>query len=298
MLTSLRLFVAALFLTTAAHAATPLAGVEHVVVFGIDGLGPVGLEKAPIPNITTLIQDGAHSFKARGVMPTKSAPNWASMIMGAGPEQHGVISNAWPLPGNMLNPTEAGKALVFPTIFRLVHEQRPELVQAMVYDWDGFGILFERPMVNIVINGNKEDDTTAQAVKVIQEQKPGFLFVHIDSVDHALHGEGFATEPYFQAVTKMDGLVGQMLQATRDAGTFDKTIFLLTSDHGGNGKDHGNATMAEITIPWILCGPGVKKGFEITEPINTFDTAATLAFILGVEPPYCWIARPVRSAFE
>jgi predicted AlkP superfamily pyrophosphatase or phosphodiesterase len=269
-----------------------------VVVFGIDGLGPIGLEKAAIPNISTLIQGGAHSFKARSVMPTKSAPNWASMIMGAGPEQHGVLANSWPLPGSMLYPTEAGKNMLFPTIFGVVREQRPEVFQAIVHDWDGFGILFERPALNLVINGDKEDDTTAQAVKVIKENKPGLLFVHIDSVDHALHGEGFATDAYFAAVTKMDGLVGQMLQATRDAGTFDKTVFLLTSDHGGKDKDHGNATMQEITIPWLIYGPGVKKGFEITEPINTFDTAATLAFLLGVEPPYCWIARPVRSAFE
>lgn len=72
---------------------------------------------------------------------------------------------------------------------------------------------------------------------------------------------------------------------------------LVTSDHGGKGKGHGGATMGEIEIPWMVAGPGVRKGYEIKEPVNTFDTAATLAFALGVTPPSAWLAKPVRSAF-
>lgn len=280
-----------------AGAVAQVAGVEHVVVLGIDGLGPIGLEKAPIPNVSELIKNGAHSFAARGVMPTSSAPNWASMISGAGPEQHGVVDNKWPLPGYRFVPT-TGDGALFPTMFRVLHEARPELFLAIVHDWDGFGILFERPMVNLVIDGDKEDDTAAQAVKVVKENKPGLLFVHLDHVDHALHGVGFATEAYFEAVAKMDTLVGSIIAATKEAGTFEKTIFLLTADHGGKGTGHGGNSMDELTIPWILCGPGVKEGFEIADPINTFDTAATVAYIFGVKQPYAWIARPVLSAFK
>lgn len=279
-------------------AAAQVPGVKHVVVFGIDGLGPVGLEKAPIPNVSELIKNGAHSFKARGVMPTSSAPNWASMIMGAGPEQHGVLDNKWPLPGAMFLPTEGGAGMIFPTMFRVLREQRPEIKQAMIHDWDGFGILFERKLIDVVINGDKEDDTAAQAIKVVKELKPDLMFVHFDHVDHALHSIGFASEAYFQAVTKMDTLVGSVIAAIKEAGYFDSTLFILTSDHGGKDKGHGGNTMDEITIPWIACGPGVKKGFTITDPINTFDTACTVVHALGAKQPYAWIGRPVLSAFE
>lgn len=64
-------------------------GGKHVVVIGIDGLSPRGIEMADTPHIDALVASGAHTWKARGVFPTKSSPNWASMIMGAGPEQHG-----------------------------------------------------------------------------------------------------------------------------------------------------------------------------------------------------------------
>ena len=73
---------------------------------------------------------------------------------------------------------------------------------------------------------------------------------------------------------------------------------LVTADHGGKGKGHGGNTMAEIEIPWIIAGPGVVPGKEITTAVNTYDTAATIAYIFGLTPPKCWIARPVEEAFS
>jgi predicted AlkP superfamily pyrophosphatase or phosphodiesterase len=67
--------------------------VEHVVVIGVDGLSPDGVHKAKAPNLARMMKEGAYTLHARAVMPTVSSPNWASMIMGAGPEQHGVTSN-------------------------------------------------------------------------------------------------------------------------------------------------------------------------------------------------------------
>jgi hypothetical protein len=50
--------------------------------------------------------------------------------------------------------------------------------------------------------------------------------------------------------------------------------------------------------PWLLHGPGVAKGKELTVPINTYDTAATVAGILGIKPSPCWLGRMVTEAFE
>ncbi len=78
---------------------------------------------------------------------------------------------------------------------------------------------------------------------------------------------------------------------------WEKAIVLITADHGGINKGHGGETMAELEIPWIIHGPGVAPGREITMPVNTFDSAATVAYIFGLTPPECWIARPVTAAF-
>ena len=73
---------------------------------------------------------------------------------------------------------------------------------------------------------------------------------------------------------------------------------LLSADHGGIGKKHGGATMAEIEIPWIVSGPGVVKGTELKNPVNTFDTAPTLVWVLRLKAPSAWIGKPVLEAFS
>ncbi len=92
-------------------------------------------------------------------------------------------------------------------------------------------------------------------------------------------------------------MIGKILDALKDAGIADTSLVLITSDHGGKGKGHGGSTMEEIEIPWILHGRGVAPGRELSAMVNTYDTAATVAYALGLAPPRCWIARPVVDAF-
>jgi arylsulfatase A-like enzyme len=272
-------------------------GVEHVVVVGIDGLSPDGIAKAKTPNFARLVKQGASTMHARGVMPTVSSPNWASMIMGAGPEQHGVTNNDWTPEKATIKPTVKGSGAMFPTIFGLVREQRPSAKIAVFHDWDGFGRLFERNAVDVINHPKGPDATTEQAIAYLKEQKPLLTFIHLDHVDHAGHEKGHGTADYYQSVEEADRLIGLILLGLDSAGIAGSTAVLVTSDHGGVGKGHGGNSMAELEIPWILSGPGVAPGKEITSPVNTYDTAATVAFLLGIKPPNAWIARPVRDAF-
>ncbi len=49
----------------------------------------------------------------RAVLPTVSSPNWASMIMGVGPEQHGITSNEWERDEHVLPPVNEGPEKIF-----------------------------------------------------------------------------------------------------------------------------------------------------------------------------------------
>ena len=55
--------------------------------------------------------------------------------------------------------------------------------------------------------------------------------------------------------------------------------------------------MAEVEIPIVLYGADVKKGFQIEDPANIYDIAATVAYVFGYTPPNAWIGRPISSAF-
>ena len=107
------------------RAEAQVPGVEHVVVIGVDGLSPEGVRRARTPVLHRMMAEGASTLHARGVMPTVSSPNWASMIMGAGPEQHGVLSNDWKPGLGPITPTAVGPGGIFPTVFGLLRQQRP-----------------------------------------------------------------------------------------------------------------------------------------------------------------------------
>jgi predicted AlkP superfamily pyrophosphatase or phosphodiesterase len=275
-----------------------IAAVKHVVVIGCDGFGSVGFTASNTPVLHRLMREGAYTLHARGVMPTSSSPNWASMIMGAGPEQHGVTSNDWQTNQFDISPTALGSGGIFPTIFGLVREQKPGAKIACVHDWDGFGRLLEPRAPDLLENVKGSPATAKRAIQVIQELKPTFLFIHFDDVDHAGHTYGWKSAEYFAEADKVDGLIGEVLEALKRAGIHEETLVIMTADHGGKGKSHGNPTMEELEIPWILNGPGVAAGHEFSTAINTYDLAPTIAWVFGLRPPACWIGKPVVEAFR
>lgn len=272
-------------------------GIEHVVVVGCDGMSPDGVRKADSPVMKRLMREGAYTLHARGVMPTSSSPNWASMIMGAGPEQHGVTSNDWETNKFEIEPIARGLGPMFPTIFGELRQQRPDAKIACFHDWDGFGRLFERQAANRIEDSDGPTNAVVHAIEYLKQEKPTFTFIHLDHVDHAGHQDGHGTPAYYASVDVADKLIGMVLAAIKDAGIEQNTVLLVTADHGGVGTKHGNSTMAELEIPWILFGPGVKHGHELKTPVNTYDTAVTIAYILGVKPHPAWIGKPLTEAF-
>ena len=108
---------------------------------------------------------------------------------------------------------------------------------------------------------------------------------------------GHKTPAYYEAVSKVDGQIGAIVQATKDAGIFDETVFIISADHGGIGYGHGGETLDELEIPFMVYGKGIKKGYSIKHAVYTYDNAATVATLLGLKQPYAWIGKPVTSAF-
>jgi hypothetical protein len=245
-----------------------------------------------------LIAGGAVKWNVRTVYPSVSSPNWASMIMGAGVEQHGIIDNDWERGEYSLPSIVRGEEGIFPTIFGQVRKNYPHGEIGAAYQWEGFGRLFEKKAVNFDKNFPNEDETTKGFIGYIEQKKPLFAFMHLDLVDDAGHEYGHGSDEYYKAVSKADSLIGEVVAAIKKAGIEENTLFIVTADHGGIGYGHGGATLEEMEIATIYYGKGVKKGYKVKQPVVTFDLAATIAFALKIVPPYVWTGRPVKSAFQ
>lgn len=270
---------------------------DHVIVIGVDGMSPDGIVNAATPVIDQLMAEGSFTLNARSVLPTSSSTNWASMVSGAGPEQHGITSNDWERDDYILPPVSTGTEDIFPTIFSVTKAANPQLQVGAVYHWEGFGRLIERSVLDYDKHGENEEVTVQLAREYIRSKKPDFLFIHLDHVDHAGHHYGHKTQGYYDAVAVADKLIGDIFQSAKDAEIYDETIFIIAADHGGIGYGHGGETLDEIEIPFIIFGKNIKKGHLIEHNVYQYDNAATVAFALGIEQPYAWIGKPVKSAF-
>ncbi|RPD39511.1 alkaline phosphatase [Chitinophaga barathri] len=270
--------------------------IEHVILIGSDGFGAYAFQKAAVPNLRNMMQNGSWTLHARTVLPSSSAPNWASMVMGAGPELHGYTtwgSKSPDLPARVLD--EYG---MFPTVYALLRKTKPKSEIGVIYEWDGIGYLFPKAAVNKDQNCDGDSAIAAAASAYITSAKPNFLFVHFHDVDSVGHKVGHGTPEYYAAVERTDAHIGTVLESIRKAGMDKNTVVIFTADHGGINKGHGSISMAEMEIPWIVKGPGIKTNHEVQNSVMTFDTAATIARLLGLTPPQVWIARPVNEIFK
>jgi len=263
-----------------------------VVVIGIDGLGSAALVKQTPPNIAGLMRSGAWTLKARGVLPTVSSPNWASMIMGATPDRHGVDSNDWRFDKYAITPACRAPRGSFPTVFDLLKDRAPKLHTAVIHDWQGFANLLDPASVSFIKHYKGSPASTDAAVEYLKTQRPDLLFIHLDDLDHAGHSKGWLSEEYMMELAGIDGMVGRIVAAARANGP---AYILVTGDHGGqtDGK-HGHTADSDLIIPWILNGPDIPANREITGVISTTDTAATIAALLGQSAHPCWTGKAVR----
>lgn len=297
---NLVLVVVLAVLTLNSFAKAPgVKGVKHVILIGLDGWGAYSVPKANMPNVKSLMEKGSYTLESRSILPSSSAPNWAAMFMGVGPELHGYTT--WGSKTPEIPSRVTLKNGIFPTVFQIVRDARPDAEIGVFSEWLGIKYLIDTLSVNVYQNTpdyNKYPTALCEtAVKYIKEKKPTLAAFCFDNPDHVGHQTGHDTPAYYEKLEELDGYVGQIIQAAKDAGIYEETIFIVTADHGGINKGHGGKTLQEMQIPFIICGKGVKAGHKIGSSVMQFDTAATIAYILGAKAPQVWIGRPVSEVF-
>lgn len=291
------------------RAQTGLPIARHVVVIGVDGMSPAGMRAAHTPVMDSLLRSSAYTFDAQAVLPTSSGPNWASMLMGAGPDDHGIRDNGWrpdsvksPLPCEGLD-GKGRPSGIWPTVFGELRRQRPKAVLACFHDWWNFKYYIEKgaldkrsqtgPLAKAFQTGHRQ--MARRAGRFFMKKTPLLTFVHLDHCDHAGHKHGHGSVQYNAAVAQADRLVGNMLRDVKRSGVAHETVVFIVSDHGGIGHGHGGDTPEERTVPWVMHGRRVVHG-ELQVPVSNSDLAPTMLHLLGFQLPACWTGRPVMEA--
>ncbi len=270
---------------------------KHVILIGIGGVSAEDFQYSNTPVINTLIRQGVLSLKTRGVIPTISAPDWATVLSGAGPEQHGVTSNNWSLQNQGYDPTIKDSEGYFTTIFTLIHQQMPKAVTAMFYDWVWLGTYVNNKYINKEQFVEGHVMITSVAMNYFKKEKPLFTFIYYGHPDEINHSKSFNTKKYYQSISDIDTEIGKIVEGIKESGMDKSTTILITSDHGSTGFGSGSESTVDIEVPWIISGPGIKKNVLLESPNDLANTAPAIAKILGLKLPAEWIGKPVNEIF-
>jgi predicted AlkP superfamily pyrophosphatase or phosphodiesterase len=241
---------------------------EHVILISIDGMVPdyytapekIGLRA---PNLTMMKSAGAHAEGVEGVYPTVTYPSHTSLVTGARPAVHGIVQNrifeaptdpqtkAWYWYANALKAetlwTAAKKAglttaaVGWPvTVGAEIDYNSPEIYQPgespatwnLIAKHTTPGLLEKALGPDLSKDQSTDEKLTRVSEYIIKSHKPNLLLIHLIELDGAHHRNGPRTKPGIEMAEREDGYVGRIVEATKQAGIFEKTTFFIVSDHG------------------------------------------------------------------
>ncbi|MDM8519358.1 alkaline phosphatase family protein [Anaerolineales bacterium HSG6] len=261
--------------------------IEHVVIITIDGLRADALPEADTPILDTVRAHGTFHPTARAVVPSVTLVNHASILGGMTPENHGIMWNINdPALGLIKGPTLFSAAKAYSLTTGMIYA-KPKLEHIVLTD----------SVDSLVHAGYHDTLITASALNQIEAGLPNVLFIHLPNVDSAGHLMGWMSKTQLWALETTDSYIGAIILALDQHGYLDRTLVIITSDHGGVDHKHGADTPEETIIPWFALGPNLKQGLELNEPLFAYDTAPTAAHALGIPIPPEWDGQPVLDIF-
>lgn len=133
-------------------------------------------------------------------------------------------------------------------------------------------------------------------------RKPGFNFTKLRTelmqylADQGLMRKEITGALYDGGIVVADRFIGRLVGRLKELGVYDRTVLVLTSDHGEEFGDHSEdrvydahcATLYdELTrVPLIVRYPGiVPESQTVTEQVELIDVAPTLLDLLGIDIP-------------
>ncbi|GJM23074.1 MAG: hypothetical protein DHS20C15_29890 [Planctomycetota bacterium] len=263
-----------------------------------DRLGCYGWEPARTPVLDALAARGARALRALSATPV-TLPSHTSLLTGLHPFRHGVRDNGVFRAGpELLTLAERLSAQRYRTAaFVSAHVLAAHygLSQGFAHYDDRFGVnqrgsLLERP-------GDRTVDRLLEwwTTTPPRPAQPWFAWLHLFD-PHAPYSppahlqSGFETstsERYDAEIAFVDEQLGRVFEALRARGELERTLVVVTSDHGESLGEHHELTHglfvydATQHVPLIVAGPGVRAQQTISTQLAAVDVLPTLLELLG-----------------
>jgi arylsulfatase A-like enzyme/Tfp pilus assembly protein PilF len=214
-----------------------------------DRLSCYGSEHVDTPNIDALAREGVRFTNAASTVPF-TLPAHSSMMTGTYPPYHGVRENVGAVLGDDL-PTLAerlrdGGWATAAFVSAFVLDGRWGIGRGFDHYYDDFDPReFDTPNMSAVQRTG--DETVAEAVRWLDDrpaEQPFFLWLHLYDPHEPYtppepYNSQYPDQPYDGEVAFTDSLIGDFRQALDERDLLERSLVILTSDHGEGLGDHG-----------------------------------------------------------
>jgi arylsulfatase A-like enzyme/Flp pilus assembly protein TadD len=257
------------------------------------------------PVIDALAGSGVRFAHAYAHAPL-TLPSHASILTGLSPLGHGVHNNGtFRLDASietLATRLEAGGYRTGAFVGAFVLDSRFGLARGFDEYDDRYGE--ERGLLNFGFVERTADRVLAPALAWIEQQpSPWFAWVHLFD-PHAPYAapERVVDEAYDNEVAYTDRALGRFLDRLRAAGRLERTLIVLTADHGESLGDHGETTHglfaydATLRVPLVFQAPTLAPAVVPAPRVSHADILPTVLELLGAPAPLVE-GRSLRTAF-
>ncbi len=281
----------------------PAPGALNVVVVTLDTtradrLGCYGFPRVETPAIDALARDGFLFERATATVPL-TFPSHSSIFTGLIPPHHGVRDNGgFFLDESRTTLAERLKAGGWATgafIGAWVLESKWGLSQG----FDTYADQFDLSRYKIVSLGTvqkKGDEVMDGALGWLETVKDRRFFAWVHLYDPHMpydppepYKSRYAAEPYVGEIAYADHVVGRLTTWLRDRKLMDRTLIVVTGDHGESLGEHGETSHAFFVydatshVPLIVRTPWGDRGRSGAQ-VSSVDIMPTILDLVGLPP--------------
>jgi len=243
-----------------------------VLLISVDGLRPADVIEAEkrglkIPNLRRFLTNGSYATAVRGVLPSVTYPSHTTLLTGASPARHGIVSNTTfdPLQINQSGWYWYASDIRVPTLWQAAkgaglsvgNVHWPVSVGAAGIDWnlpqywrtghaDDAKLLAELSTPGLLrelerMTGESyaqgiDEEIGADEVRgrfaqaLIRQHQPGFVTVYFTALDHQQHQDGPGSPSAQAVLERIDAALGAVIAA--EIAVHPDAVIALASDHG------------------------------------------------------------------
>ncbi|MFN7183264.1 MAG: alkaline phosphatase family protein [Thermomonas haemolytica] len=265
----------------------------------------------PLPQLRALARDGMYAEGVVGVLPTLTYPSHVTLLTGTWPRSHGIGGN---LTFDPYNKNQQGWAwyasdIRVPTLWQAAHAAglrtanvhwpvsvgAPGLDANLPQIWrtgtdDDRKLLAALATPGLLpaleaevgiaypqgIDESLEADAQRArfALALIRRERPQFMTVYFAALDHEEHAQGAGSAQAWQALQRLDALVGQLRAAWRQV--HPDGVLAVVSDHGFGEVQHD----VNLYVPFLSAGLVTLQDGQVKDwqamPWNQGGSAAVL----------------------